>query len=402
MPRTVGIDLGTTFSVIAYVDQGTGVPKCIEGPYGETLCPSVVNLDAGGNIIVGAPASRRLLSQADRTVNSIKRLMGRSADDIRAELKNVPLRIDGKSQGGESQGAEDQGVARICLGDRACTPAEILAFILQELRMWAEVSFGESVSRAVIAVPPHFDDAQRQATKEAGGLAGFEMLRLVSEPVAAAQACGLHERKRRHVAVYHLGGGTFHISILALASDGEADAYRVLSTHGDMHLGGDDFDHALLGVARGEIRIRHGIDIEKDPETTQLLRRALIRAKHELSLADRANVQVVLPDRSLYVREISRAEFEGLVQPLLDGSLELMGMALADAKLSPEEIDDLVLVGGSSRVPLVRRIVEQFFGRRAHADINPDEVVALGAALQAKALENEVTNVPASVNAANG
>jgi molecular chaperone DnaK len=396
MPRTVGIDLGTTFSVIAYVDQATGVPKCIEGPYGETLCPSVVNLDAGGNIIVGAPASRRLLSQADRTLNSIKRLMGRSADDIRAELKNVPLRIERENNGGE-----DQGVARICLGDRACTVAEISAFILQELRMWAEVSFGESVGRAVITVPPYFNDAQRQATKEAGVLAGFEMLRLVSEPVAAAQACGLHERKRRHVAVYHLGGGTFHISILALAQ-GEADAYRVLSTHGDMHLGGDDFDNALLGVARGEIRIRHGIDLEKDPETTQLLRKALIRAKHELSLADRASVQVALPDRSLYVREISRAEFEGLVQPILDGSLELMGMALADAKLAPEEIDELVLVGGSSRVPLVRRIVEQFFGRRAHADINPDEVVALGAAMQAKILENEVPNVPASVNAANG
>jgi molecular chaperone DnaK (HSP70) len=407
MPRTVGIDLGTTFSVIAYVDQVTGVPKCIEGPYGETLCPSVVNLDADGNIIVGAPASRRLLSQADRTLNSIKRLMGRSADDIRAELRNVPLRIDGKSQGGESQGgesqgAEDQGVARICLGDRACAPAEISAFILQELRMWAEVSLGESVSRAVITVPPYFNDAQRQATKEAGGLAGFDMLRLMSEPVAAAQAYGLHERKRRRVAVYHLGGGTFHISILALASKGEADAYRVLSTHGDTHLGGDDFDNVLLAVARGEIRIRHGIDLEKDPETTQLLRKALIRAKHELSLADRASVQVALPDRSLYVREISRAEFEGVVQPILDGSLELMGMALADARLAPAEIDELVLVGGSSRVPLVRRIVEQFFARRAHADINPDEVVALGAAMQAKILENEVTNVPASVNAANG
>jgi molecular chaperone DnaK (HSP70) len=402
MPRTVGVDLGTTFSVIASVDQATGVPKCVEGPYGETLCPSVVNLDAGGNIIVGAPARRRLLSQADRTLHSIKRLMGRSADEIHAELKNAPLRIDVESQGGEIRGAEDQGAARICLGDRACTPAEISAFILQELRMWAEVSFGESVSRAVITVPPYFNDAQRQAMKEAGSLAGFEMFRLASEPVAAAQAYGLHERKRRHVAVYHLGGGTFHISILALASKGEADAYRVLSTHGDMHLGGDDFDHALLGVARGEIRIRHGIDLEKDPETTQLLRRALIRAKHELSLAERASVQVALPDRSLYVREISRAEFEGLVQPLLDGSLELMGMAVADAKLGPEEIDELVLVGGSSRVPLVRRIVEQFFGRRAHADINPDEVVALGAAMQAKILENEVTNVSASVNAANG
>ena len=375
--------------MIAHVDQATGKPKCIEGPYGETLCPSVVNLDAGGNIIVGAPARRRLLSQADRTLHSIKRLMGRSADDVRAELKNVPLRVDAESQDG----------VRVCLGERVLTPPELSAFILRELRMWAEVFFGEPVSRAVITVPAYFDDAQRQATKDAGELAGLEVLRLVNEPVAAALAYGLHERQRKRVAVCHLGGGTFHISILMLVSMGEGDIYQVLSANGDMHLGGDDFDSALLDVAREEIRIRHRIDLENNPETVQLLRRALIQAKHELSFADRASVQVALPDRSLYVREISRAEFEGLVQPLLDGSLELMGMALADAKLGPEEIDELVLVGGSSRVPLVRRIVEQFFGRRAHADINPDEVVALGAAMQAKIPENEVMNMlPASVS----
>jgi molecular chaperone DnaK (HSP70) len=203
--------------------------------------------------------------------------------------------------------------------------------------------------------------------------------------------------------MYHLGGGTFHISILTLASKGERDAYQVLSTHGEMHLGGDDLDSALLAVAREEIRIRHRIDLESDPDTVQLLRKALIRAKHELSFADRAGVQVALPDRSLYVREFSRAEFEGLVQPILDRSLELTSMALADAKLTPKEMDEVVLIGGSSRVPLVRRMVEQFFERRAHADLNPDEAVALGAAMQAKILENEATNVlPTSVNAANG
>jgi molecular chaperone DnaK (HSP70) len=177
----------------------------------------------------------------------------------------------------------------------------------------------------------------------------------------------------------------------------------VLSTHGDMHLGGDDFDSALLAVAREEIRIRHRIDLESDPETVQLLRKALIRAKHELSFADRAGVQVALPDRSLYVREFSRAEFEGLVQPILDRSLELTSMALADAELTPKEMDEVVLIGGSSRVPLVRRMVEQFFERRAHADLNPDEAVALGAAMQAKIMENEATNAPPpSVNAAKG
>jgi molecular chaperone DnaK (HSP70) len=375
------------------VDEATGGPKCIEGPHGETLCPSVVNVDAGGSIIVGAPASRRLVSQADRTLDSIKRLLGRGADDARAELKRGPLRLD----------PESQDVVRVCLGNRRCTPAELSAFIVGELRMWAEVFFGEAVSRAVITVPPYFNDAQRKATKDAGELGGFEVLRLVDEPVAAARAYGLHERRRGRVAVYHLGGGTFHISILKLASKGKGDGYQVLSTHGDMHLGGDDFDSVLLAVAREEIRIRHRIDLESDPETVQLLRKALIRAKHELSFADRAGVQVALPDRSLYVREFSRAEFEGLVQPILDRSLELTSMALADAKLTPKEIDEVVLIGGSSRVPLVRRMVEQFFERRAHADLNPDEAVALGAAMQAKTLENEATNAPPpSVNAAKG
>jgi molecular chaperone DnaK (HSP70) len=393
MPRTVGIDLGNTFSVIACVDEATGGPKCIEGPHGETLCPSVVNVDAGGNIIVGAPASRRLVSQADRTLDSIKRLLGRGADDVRAELKRGAIRLD----------PEGQDAVRVCLGDRLCTPAELSAFLVGELRMWAEVFFGEAVSRAVITVPPYFNDAQRQATKHAGELGGFEVIRLMDEPVAAARAYGLHERRRGRVAVYHLGGGTFHISILRLASKGERDAYRVLSTHGDMHFGGDDFDSALLGVAREEIRIRHRIDLESDPETVQLLRKALIRAKHELSFAERAGVQVALPDRSLYVREFSRAEFEGLVQPILDRSLELASMVLADAKLAPKEIDEVVLIGGSSCVPLVRRMVEQFFERRAHADLNPDEAVALGAAMQAKILENEATNAPPpSVNAAKG
>jgi len=224
MPRTVGIDLGTTFSVIAHVDQATGKPKCIEGPYGETLCPSVVSEDADGNIIVGASARRRLLSQTDRTVDSIKRLMGRGVDDVRAELKNVPLRVDAESQDG----------VRVCLGERVLTPPELSAFILRELRMWAEVFFGEPVSRAVITVPAYFNDAQRQATKDASELAGLEVLRLVNEPAAAALAYGLHERQRKRVAVYHLGGGTFHISILTLASTGEGDVFQVISEWGSL------------------------------------------------------------------------------------------------------------------------------------------------------------------------
>ena len=239
MGRIVGIDLGTTNSLVAYTDPQTGAPKCIPGPNGSTLCPSVVSLDPDGSIIVGEPARRRLLTQSERSIYSVKRLMGRGVADIQSELKLFPFRIDPTSK----------NVIRMRLGDKFFTPPEISAFILRELKNWAEAYFGETVDRAVITVPAYFNDAQRQATKDAGKIAGLEVLRLVNEPTAAALAYGLHEKQRGRVAVYDLGGGTFDISVLKLISTGEGDIYQVLSTNGDTHLGGDDIDN-LHAIAR--------------------------------------------------------------------------------------------------------------------------------------------------------
>src|SRR5579862_9174121 len=234
MGRTVGIDLGTTYSLIAFLDPQTGAPKCIQGPYGSSLCPSVVSVDMDGRILVGEPARNRLLTDPERTIYSVKRLMGRGVADIQDELKIFPFRIDAKSD----------NVIRVNLGDKSFTPPEISAYILRALKSWAEAYFKEPVDRAVITVPAYVNDAQRQATKDAGRLAGLEVLRLVNEPTAAALAYGLHKEKRGYVAVYDFGGGTFDISILKLVSTTEGDIYQVLSTNGDTHLGGDDIDNA--------------------------------------------------------------------------------------------------------------------------------------------------------------
>src|SRR6266567_186334 len=246
MGRIVGIDLGTTNSLVAYWDAQAGQPKCIPGPYDSTLCPSVVSLDPGGSIVVGEPARRRLLTQPERTIYSVKRLMGRGPADVQDELKLFPFRIDPASK----------NVIRVMLGDKVFTPPEISAFILRELRNWAEAHFGETVDRAVITVPAYFNDAQRQATKDAGKIAGLEVLRLVNEPTAAALAYGLHEKQRGRVAVYDLGGGTFDISILKLISTDDGDIFQVLSTNGDTHLGGDDIDNLLQAFVHERI-LRH-------------------------------------------------------------------------------------------------------------------------------------------------
>ncbi len=383
MGRVVGIDLGTTFSLIAYLDAQTGRPRCIPGPYGETLCPSVVSVDADGSIIVGEPARRRLLTQPERTIYSVKRLMGRGVADVQDELKLFPFRID----------AESGNVIRVRLGEKRFTPPEISAFILRELKSWAEEFFKEAVDRAVITVPAYFNDAQRQATKDAGRLAGLEVLRLVNEPTAAALAYGLHQQQRGRVAVYDFGGGTFDISILKLISTTEGDIYQVLSTNGDTHLGGDDIDNALLALARGEIRKQSGADLGQQSEALQELRKALIRAKHELSGVEKTTVRFALPSGGSYVREIKRAELDELIRPILARTMAPVKMAMADAKLKPPEMDEVVLVGGSTRIPLVRQTVGEYFGRAPHCELNPDEVVALGAAVQADILETGVKNM---------
>ncbi len=382
MGRIVGIDLGTTNSLVAYTDSQTGQPKCIPGPYGSTLCPSVVSLDADGTIVVGEAARRRLLTQPQRTIYSVKRLMGRGPADVQDELKLFPFRVDPSSK----------NVIRIKLGDKVFTPPEISAFILRELKNWAEAHFGETVDRAVITVPAYFNDAQRQATKDAGKIAGLEVLRLVNEPTAAALAYGLHEKQRGKVAVYDLGGGTFDISVLKLISTTEGDIFQVLSTNGDTHLGGDDIDNLLVEFLKNKI-VRSMSDYVFTPENLQQLRQAAISLKHKLSEVeqDLPPLPVSHPDgRPFAWMPVSRAELERLMKPVVDRTMGPVKLALADAKLNPSDIDEVVLVGGTTRTPLIRRTVQEFFGRKPHIELNPDEVVALGAAVQANILDQGV------------
>jgi len=383
MGRIVGIDLGTTNSLVAYADPQTGAPKCIPGPSESTLCPSVVSLDPDGSIIVGEPARRRLLTQSERSIYSVKRLMGRGVADIQNELKLFPFRID----------ATSKNVIRIKLGDKFFTPPEISAFILRELKNWAEAFFGDSVDRAVITVPAYFNDAQRQATKDAGKIAGLEVLRLVNEPTAAALAYGLHERQRGHVAVYDLGGGTFDISVLKLISTNEGDIYQVLSTNGDTHLGGDDIDNLMQSLVRERILQHHRVDVSSQPELVQELRKALIATKHQLSDAESATLRFTLPNGAIFVHEFSRSEFDALIRPIVDRTMGPVKQVLADAHLSQAEIDEVVLVGGATRTPLIRTTVQEYFGRKPHTELNPDEVVALGAAVQANILDRGVQNM---------
>jgi molecular chaperone DnaK len=383
MGRIVGIDLGTTNSLVAYVDAPTGQPKCIPGPYVSTLCPSVVSLDPDGSVIVGEAARRRLLTQPERTIYSVKRLMGRGAADVQDELKLFPFRIDPNSK----------NVIRVMLGDKMFTPPEISAFILRELRNWAESFLGEAVDRAVITVPAYFNDAQRQATKDAGRIAGLEVLRLVNEPTAAALAYGLHEKQRGHVAVYDLGGGTFDISILKLISTTEGDIYQVLATNGDTHLGGDDIDNLLQAFVHQRIRETDNLDFSPHGELAQDLRKSLIAAKHELSEKESVILRFTLPGGKTYVHDFSRTDFEALIQNVVNRTMGPVKQALADARLAPSAIEEVVLVGGTTRTPLIRRTVQEFFGRKPHTELNPDEVVALGAAVQANILERGVSNM---------
>jgi molecular chaperone DnaK len=383
MGRIVGIDLGTTNSLVAYTDATTGQPKCIPGPYGSTLCPSVVSLDPDGSIIVGEAARRRLLTQPERTIYSVKRLMGRGPADIQSELKLFPFRIDPASK----------NVIRVMLGDKLFTPPEISAFILRELKNWAEAFFGEPVDRAVITVPAYFNDAQRQATKDAGKIAGLEILRLVNEPTAAALAYGLHEKQRGRVAVYDLGGGTFDISVLKLISTSEGDIYQVLSTNGDTHLGGDDIDNLLQAFVHELILQHDELDFSPHAELAQELRKALIDMKHQLSSSEAATLRFPLPNGTVFVREFTRGELEALIRPVVGRTMGPVKHALADAQLKPADIEEVVLVGGTTRTPLIRRTVQEFFGRKPHTELNPDEVVALGAAVQANILDRGVKNM---------
>jgi Fe-S protein assembly chaperone HscA len=370
--RIVGIDLGTTNSLVAFMQGNT--PVVIPGEDGLNLVPSVVALDEHGQIIVGSAARKYLIETPERAVYSIKRLMGRGVEDVQEELKFFPFRLADDLQSGE--------VLRIKLGDKSYTPPEISAFILRQLKRNAERYFGGPVTKAVITVPAYFNDAQRQATKDAGRIAGLEVLRLVNEPTAASLAYGLDKKKNGIVAVYDLGGGTFDISILKL-HDG---IFEVISTNGDTHLGGDDIDNLLITIALDDIRGDTGLDLRRSGEGVQTIRKAVIEAKIALSSQDSTKLDIELPQGKRYQREITREQFEQLVQPILDRTIAPCKQALKDANLKPEQIDEVVLVGGSTRIPKVRALVQELFQRVPHTDLNPDEVVALGAAVQANIL----------------
>ena len=381
--RVVGIDLGTTNSLVAYMEGDK--PVVIPGVDGSNLVPSVVALDpmpADGSrptVTIGNSARRALIETPERVIYSVKRLMGRGLEEVQSELKLFPFRLADDVEAGE--------VPRVQLGELRFTPPEISAYILRQLKRNAERFFGAPVTQAVITVPAYFNDAQRQATKDAGRMAGLDVLRLVNEPTAAALAYGLDRANVGTIAVYDLGGGTFDISILKL-NDG---IFEVQSTNGDTHLGGDDIDNLLLAIALDEIHAEHGVDLRKHPSAVQALRKAAIDAKITLSSEDVARFDIELPNGDRYQREIPREVFEQLIEPVLTRTVGPCKQALTDAGITPEQIDEVVMVGGSTRIPAVRNLVDDLFhlavrGKKPHIELNPDEVVALGAAVQADIL----------------
>jgi Fe-S protein assembly chaperone HscA len=371
MSKVVGIDLGTTNSLVAYVKDG--VPVVIRDPNGDALVPSVVSVAEDQTVFVGREAERRLLSDSARTVYSVKRFMGKGVNDVGDESRLFPFRV----------GGDQGGIVRIGLGGREYTAPEISAFILRELKHRAEVHFSEQgdidpeVDRAVITVPAYFNDAQRTATRDAGRIAGLDVLRIINEPTAASLAYGLDKRHTGLIAVYDLGGGTFDISILRV----EDGVFQVLSTNGDTHLGGDDIDLLLMQQVLTDLAAESADGGAPSAGDVQAIRQAVIRAKLALSDGDQAEIRV-----GDYRKTITRPEFDAAIRPIVERTLEPCRQALADASLQPSQIDEVVLVGGSTRVPLVRRLVGELFGRTPHSELNPDEVVALGAAVQADIL----------------
>src|SRR5438105_8339565 len=368
----VGIDLGTTNSLVAFMESST--PVVIPGEDGSNLLPSLVALDSDGRIIVGNPARATLIENPESAIYSVKRLMGRGVEDVQEELKFFPFR--------PAEGLAPGEVLRVKLGDREFTPPEISATILRQLKRNAERYFGKPITKAVITVPAYFNDAQRQATKDAGRIAGLEVLRLVNEPTAAALAYGLDKGKDGIIAVYDLGGGTFDISILKL----HEGIFEVIATNGDTHLGGDDIDNLLIAIALDDIAGDLKLDLRRNGEAVQAIRKSVIDAKIALSSQPSAKLDVELPGGKRYQREITREQFEQLIEPIIQKTVAPSKQAFADAKIKPEQIDQIVLVGGSTRIPRVRALVKELFKREPHVELNPDEVVALGAAVQAHIL----------------
>jgi molecular chaperone DnaK len=384
MGKVIGIDLGTTFSAVAVMEAGE--PKVITNAEGGRITPSVVAMSKTGERLVGQVAKRQAITNPDNTISSIKRLMGRKYDEptVDYDRKLLPYKIV-KAENGD---------AWVKMGDKNYSPPEISAMILQKLKTDAEAYLGEKVTEAVITVPAYFNDSQRQATKDAGKIAGLEVLRIINEPTAAALAYGLDKKKDETIAVYDLGGGTFDISILEL---GEG-TFQVKSTNGDTHLGGDDFDQRVMDWLCNEFKKDQGIDLRQDKMALQRLKEAAEKAKTELSTVQQTEVNLpfVTADASgpkhLNIT-LTRAKLEQLVGELVEKTIEPCKKAMADAEKTAAQIDEVVLVGGQTRMPLVQEKVKQFFGKEPHKGVNPDEVVAVGAAIQAGVLKGEVKDV---------
>lgn len=376
MAKAVGIDLGTTNSCIAVLEGNE--PKVIPNKEGGRVTPSVVGFKETGEIIVGNIAKRQAIVNAENTVYSVKRFMGRRYDEVLEEMKRVTYQV--------VRGPHDD--ARINIRGKVYSPPEISAFILRYLKECAEEYLGEKVTQAVITVPAYFNDAQRQATKDAGKIAGLEVLRIINEPTAAALAYGLDKKKDIKVAVYDLGGGTFDISILELSEEG---VFEVKSTSGDTHLGGDDFDQRIVDWLIEEFIKEEGIDLRKDRSALQRLKEAAEKAKIELSTMMSTTLSLPFISGPKHLeKELTRARFESMTADLVERTINICKKALEDAKLSAQDIDEVILVGGMTRMPAVQEAVKSFFGKEPHKGVNPDEVVALGAAIQAGVLAGEI------------
>jgi molecular chaperone DnaK len=380
--KIIGIDLGTTNSVVAVMEGREA--KVIPNPEGNRLTPSVVAFNDKGEVLVGEPARRQAVTNPTRTVYSVKRFMGRRHSEVASEEKMVPYEIVG--------GAEDY--VKVKVGSEEFTPPEVSAKTLRKLKEAAESYLGHTVNKAVITVPAYFNDAQRQATKDAGQIAGLEVARIINEPTAASLAYGLDKKGEETICVFDLGGGTFDVSILEVA-DG---VFRVISTNGDTHLGGDDFDEELINYVADEFKKEQGIDLRSDQMALQRLQEACEKAKKELSSAQQTdlNLPFITADASgpkHLQMSITRAQFEKLVDGLIERVKGPVKKALADAKLDPKAIDEVVLVGGSTRIPKVQEVVKEIFGKDPHKGVNPDEVVAIGAAIQGGVLSGEVQDI---------
>ena len=382
MAKVIGIDLGTTNSVVAVVEGGN--PTVIANQEGSRLTPSVAGFTKDGEILVGQVAKRQAITNPENTVFSIKRFMGRRYDEVLQEIKLIPFKVIKASNGD----------ARVEIRGKQYSPPEISAMTLRKLKEAAEAYLGEKVTQAVITVPAYFNDSQRQATKDAGKIAGLEVLRIINEPTAAALAYGLDKKKEETIAVYDLGGGTFDISILEL---GEG-VFEVKATNGDTHLGGDDFDQHVIDWIAEEFKKEHGIDLRKDRMALQRLKEAAEKAKCELSttLQTEINLPFITADASgpkHLVLTLTRAKLEALVADLVERTLGPCRQAMQDAGVSPKDIDEVILVGGQTRMPKVQEVVKQLFAKEPHKGVNPDEVVAVGAAVQGAVLTGEVKDL---------